>query len=299
MDLYQLKHFYYLSMTKSYTRAALKLHVTQSAISHSIKKLEQSISKKLTIRRGQKFFLTEEGRILFESCRKIFSEIDRVEEKLYEKGDSLERHIVLGATVEFGTTVLMKQFSPFTERHPKIHIDFCFHHDLLPALLREEIDIILDCKNHNQADLKKIPLFHEEYVVIATPEYIKKWKIERSSDLKMATILSMDKNLEWWGNFINYHKRGRELLSDKIIEINHVRGIINAALGNLGVGFVPRYSVLNELKKGTLVDLFPDMKLLDDHFYIYLKSEKYNLKSYRALINFLKDIQLLGVGSGS
>ena len=72
MDLYQLKTFFTLGKVKNYTETADALHVTQSAVSHAIKKLENSVGTPLIRKKGKDFKFTEAGRELFRSCEMIF-----------------------------------------------------------------------------------------------------------------------------------------------------------------------------------------------------------------------------------
>ena len=72
----------------------------------------------------------------------------------------------------------------------------------------------------------------------------------------------------------------------KIIEINNIRGIINAAVSSYGVALVPKYAVVNELHKHILVQLFPQIKIPSDSFCIYFKKYNNSIKINK-IINYL------------
>ncbi len=72
-----------------------------------------------------------------------------------------------------------------------------------------------------------------------------------------------------------------------IIQINHVRSLINGALTGIGVSFVPRCTVENELHLGVLCNVFPDGQLMDDYFCIYIKNEKRGILKKMQMIAFL------------
>ena len=136
-----------------------------------------------------------------------------------------------------------------------------------------------------------MPLFREEYAVIASAEFIKRNRIKAPADLAACNVLSLDKGAQWWGNFLNaLPPSGRPELGN-ITEINHIRGIINAAIESLGIGFVPRYCVLKELKAKILVNVFPQLKLLEDNFYVYQKTKRAGLERHRNLVAYLKNIK--------
>lgn len=289
IDLYALKAFYVLGKTKNYTLCAKKLCITQSAVSHSIKKLERSVNTNLTQKNKRRFALTSEGESLFKTAEKIFFEIEKTEEEL-AGGQERVKTINLGATVEFGSTVLIKQVRPFMEEHPDFLINFKLTHEPMPLLLSEELDVVVDCKSHSIPSTEKLILFREKYVVIASPRYLKNHSFRKAKDLEACTILSLDKELSWWNNFLFALPGGEKLNFSRIVEINHVRGIINAAVESIGVGFVPKYSVLEKLRDKTLINVFPSLKLLEDKFYIYYKKNRNSFQKIQLFVDYLKKI---------
>jgi DNA-binding transcriptional LysR family regulator len=77
-----------------------------------------------------------------------------------------------------------------------------------------------------------------------------------------------------------------------VIRISSVRGIINAALASMGVGFVPRYTVLKELENGQLMELFPDTEVLNDQINIYVKKRHFEKPPFPDLIRHIRSLQL-------
>ena len=291
LDLYQLRTFFTVARTLNFTEAAKKLHITQSAVSHAIKKLERTAGGELLGKAGGKFSLTEPGKILYRACETVFYELEKAQEQIARGKSGNTGVIRLGATVEFGTTLLVKYLKGFIGRNPGIHLDFQFKHDLLKPLLNDELDIIIDCKDHKVEGLEKKPLFREEYAVIASKEFMRGNKLMKPGDLSCCNILSLDKGGLWWGNFLNSLPTAERPDFKKITEINHVRGIINAAIESLGAGFVPKYCVFKELKAGTLKNVFPRLELLDDNFSIYQKTKRAGLERHRRLADYLANIK--------
>ena len=291
MNLYQLKTFFTAARTLNFTEAAKKLYLTQSAVSHAILNLEKSVKAGLFRKTGKKLFLTETGELLYKTCETVFYELEKVEEAIAKSRNDSIGTIRIGSTVEFGTTLLVKYLKGFIDKTPGIHIDFQFSNSLLKPLLADELDIIIDCWEHPPHGLEKIPLFREEYAVVASKRFLKENKIKAPRDLSGCNILSLDKAGDWWGNFLNaLPKRSRPKFTT-ITEINHIRGIINAAIESVGVGFVPKYCILKELKSGSLTNVFPQHQLLEDRFYIYQKTKKIGFEKHRVLINYLTGIK--------
>jgi DNA-binding transcriptional LysR family regulator len=202
LDLYQLKTFFVFAKIRNVTQTAERLYVTQSAVSHALKKLEKSIGKELIIRRGGKYYLTELGEMLYRSCERIFSEIESFEEGLGKNGELRKQRLYLGAPVEFGTTVLIQSMGRFFRLHPNIHVNFLFSHFLKEPLMRDEVDLAVDCKPHDHPEVERIFLFRERYAAVASPEYTRRFNIEKIKDLEQVRILSLDEKAAWWNNFL-------------------------------------------------------------------------------------------------
>ena len=287
LDLHQLKAFFTVAQTLNFTEASKKLYVTQSAVSHAVKKLKKSAGDELFRKTGNGFSLTETGEILYKTCETIFYELEKTEELIAKNKNKNIGTIHLGSTVEFGTTILVKYLKEFIDENPGIHIDFRFKNGLLKPLLNDEVDIIIDCKDHKADGLERTPLFREEYAVIASKEFVRNNKIRTPLDLSACNVLSFDKAGAWWGNFLNALPAHEKPEFKTVTELTHIRGIINAAIESLGVGFVPKYCVLKELKSKTLINVFPRLKLLEDNFYIYQKIQKSGFERHRRLIEYL------------
>ena len=287
MDLYHLKTFFTLGKIRNFTKTADHLHITQSAVSHAIKKLETSIDASLIDRKSRDLVLTDAGKILYRSCEKIFYELEKTDQDLAGLKKQTPLTIRVGATVEFGTTILINHINAFLDRFPDLHIDFLFSHHLLEPLLQDTVDLIIDCKPHMAENLEKIHLFQEQYVTIAAPEFIQKKRITSLDDLERVRILSMDKDLTWWGNFISAIPSEKRDCLKQAMQINHIRGIINGAISGLGIGFVPKYTVMEELKKRILMDPFPHITPAADDFHIFIKKERMGFEKNRHLITYL------------
>ena len=291
MDLNQLNTFHTLARTRNYTRCAEKLFVTQSAVSHAVRKLEKSLDQVLITRKGSDFQLSSQGKILFQACESIFSELSAAREKMRAMSGKPET-LVVGSVMEFGATVLMKNMAPFLKAHPEIHLDFALVQDPLTPFVNDAVDLMIDCRDHANPSFMKTRLFREAYTVIASPDFLARNPVSGIPDLESVPILSMDRDGAWWSNFIHALPPEACLRFSRIIMINHVRGIINACLGGMGVGFVPRYTVLRELEQGALVSLFPGLSLLEDSFFIYVKRSHRALNRIEPLVRYIQSLAI-------
>jgi DNA-binding transcriptional LysR family regulator len=297
LDLPQLRTFFILAQSGSFTACARRLNRTQSAISHAMAKLEDLAGAPLLDRRSRSLSLTEEGRRLYLACEQVFATLEAAAEDLRRDRNPGHGRIRLGATVEFGSSILMKHIHPFLTAHPGLEIDFTLDPDLLTPLLRDDLDLAIDCVDHALPELKKTPLFRETYVVACAPDFKRAHRIRVPADLSRCPVLSIDKQGTWWNRFLLALPEDRQPTFRGIIAVNHIRAMINAAVEGLGVLIVPQYSVLDELARKDLVPLFPAIRPAEDRFAIYQKKAKAGLERHRLLTAYLQTLHPSEFGS--
>ena len=297
LDLPQLRTFYTLAQTGSFTACARRLNRTQSAVSHAMAKLENLAGIPLLDRRGRGLGLTEEGRRLYQACEQVFATLDAAADDLRRHQTLARGRLRVGATVEFGSSILMKHMQPFLAANPDLEIDFTLSHDLLPPLLRDDLDLIIDCQEHPLPTLKKAPLFRETYVVACAPAFRKTHRLRTPADLSRGPVLSLDKAGAWWNRFLMAVPDQEQPQLDRIIAVNHIRAMIHAAVEGMGALLVPRYSVLEELKRRDLVALFPTIRPTEDRFSIYQKKVKANQEKQKLLTQYLQGLSPAEFGS--
>ncbi len=295
MDLNKLRIFLAAARLQNYTLAGRQLNLSQSAVSHGIRRLEESLGQRLVEWRARRFHLTAEGERLLEVCEDVFRRLDDAEAQLLG-GDPRRVRVTLGVTVEFGTTVLVPWLAPRIEAEPRLHVDFVFSNHLERALQRREIDLAVDCKPHQQTGLVRTPLFREKYVVVAAPGYLARRPVEVPRDLADASLLSLDRDLRWWRNVYEVLPGAPRPGPDGVVLLTHVRGIVHAALAGMGLGLVPKYTILDELAAGLLVEVFPGTPFLDDEFCVYQWRGAAGQAGSQLLVGMLEDLPVADFG---
>lgn len=290
LDLPQLRTFYTLAQVGSFTACARRLGRTQSAVSHAMAKLEDLAGVPLLDRRSRGLRLTEEGRRLYQACEQAFATLDAAAEDLKRHQTQARGRLRVGATVEFGSSILTRHMQPFLAANPDLEIDFTLSHDLVGPLLRDDLDLIIDCVDHPLPALKKSPLFRETYVVACAPAFRKAHRLRAPADLARCPVLSLDKGGAWWNRFLVAVPDRDQPHLDRFIAVNHVRAMIHAAVEGMGALLAPRYAVLEELERGDLVALFPSIRPAEDRFSIYQKKVRAGQEKQRLLTRYLQSL---------
>jgi DNA-binding transcriptional LysR family regulator len=296
LDLAKLHVFREVARAGSVGAAARRLHVTASAVSHALARLRESVAHDLFELRGRRLSLTPAGEELAAVCQHVFDDLEAADARLGAAGASFARRLALGSTVEFGTTVLLPRLQPLLARHPELHVDFHFAHELLPPLLRDELDLVVDCRAHDHPAVHRAPLFREKYVLVAAPAFLAAHRVRAPRDLARVPVLSHDRDGMWWNRLTSALPAAQRPRLARLVVVDNVRGMINAAAAGYGVGLVPKYAVLGELERGALFVLFPRLALLDDTFAVYQKVTRVEREAHGLITRFLLELDLRALG---
>lgn len=144
-DFNKYRAFYAVAECKSFSKASETLHLSQPAISHAIKELENQLDKKLFIRENKTVKLTEEGKILLVYIEKAFNNIILAERALKETTEELCGNIRIGIYSHISLFMLPKLINNFLKENPKATIDVysSSSQELKEKLKNKELDFII------------------------------------------------------------------------------------------------------------------------------------------------------------
>ncbi len=125
MDLRQLKVFLEVADSEGFTRAAKKLHIAQSALSISIRKLEEELGVILFNRGERRVTLTAEGKVLAVHAREILQGVVKARQEIEDLRGLLKGEVKVGLTPMLSSFFFPKIISEFKRRHPGLQISAC------------------------------------------------------------------------------------------------------------------------------------------------------------------------------
>src|SRR6266581_4412568 len=164
LDSRQVRAFCALARTGSFTQAARELHLTQSAVSHSMKALERDIGCRLLDRLGKKVMLTQAGEQFLHHSKTILLEMETARETLGHLGKWGRGRLRLGASTTACQHIIPPVLGEFKESFPDhaITIQPGDTPELVPLLLRHKIDLALTLQAEKEQQLDFHPLFTDE-----------------------------------------------------------------------------------------------------------------------------------------
>jgi LysR family cyn operon transcriptional activator len=168
MELRHLRYFVALADTLNFTRAAERVHVTQSTLSHQIRQLEDEIGRALFERIGKRVLLTDAGETFLGYAAKALREVDQGLGELLRAPDELAGEVRIGATGTFNIGFVPECMASFLDKHPtvKVTVDELAADAIAQRLVEGTLDIGISYQPADASHLWFEPLYTEEMVLV-------------------------------------------------------------------------------------------------------------------------------------
>ena len=154
------------------TSAAEALHLTQSALSHTIKKLEQQIGTKLWSKQGRNLELTQVGRYLLREAHRLLPQLERIDEVCEQFAKGEKGILRIGIECHPCYQWLLKIVEVFLKQWPQVDVDVKqqFQFGGMAALFNQEIDILVTPDPLHNKGIHFSPTFSYEQVLVVSKE---------------------------------------------------------------------------------------------------------------------------------
>lgn len=168
VELRHLRYFLALAGSLNFTRAAERVHVTQSTLSHQIRQLEAEIGQRLFDRSGKRVVLTEAGELFQVYAARALHEVDQGLGEIKRGTQALTGRVRIGATHTFNLGFIPECVARFMAQHPTVGVVV----EELPAdaiadrLRAGELDFGVAYRPDPRGDLEFEPLFNEELMLV-------------------------------------------------------------------------------------------------------------------------------------
>ena len=299
-SLHHLRAFEAAARHQSITLAAQELHVTQSAISHQVKALEEYLGQALFKRQGRDIVLTDAG-------KRYFPEIDAALDRMALATEELERgakprSLTINVTASMATRWLIPCLPSFCEQHPDLEVRLVTTEktlDFNPQLF----DVSIRCYDsptlqamHQRREWEGVssqPFLDDAMFLVCSPRLLQSKPLNKPSDLRQHTLLHTLSAPEMWeqwlaGVGLPKLKPRAELTFDKF----HLS--LQAAARGLGVAIGSQPLTREELANGSLVSPFPELLIHDKHYHCLTPEKAAKRPEVAAFCQWLRsgDVQM-------
>ena len=253
----------------SFAQAAIRLHLSRSAVGKSIARLEERLGVRLFQRTTRSQSLTDNGALFYEHCLRALEEIRGAESLLETGKQQVSGRLRVAMPVLFGRQCVAPLLIALAQEHPGLELEMSFS-DRVVDLVEEGFDMAV--RNGTLQDSSVLVarrLGEHRMVLCAAPDYLLKKGTPQSVDdlLHHAAInyLQAGRVLSW--QLMDSEGASHTFTPRSSLNMDDLQAICDAALAGHGIAWLPCWMVSKEIHQGKLVPLLkqaPDVRF-DDH----------------------------------
>src|SRR3954467_7932013 len=287
-----LQAFVAVARERSFTKAAAKLGVSQSALSHTIRELEERLGVRLLSRTTRSVSPTETGARLLHNIGPRFDEIEAEVAAVSELREKPAGTIRITATENATETILVPKLAPLLREYPDIKVEIIIDYGLTD-IVAERYDAGVRSGEQVAKDMIAVRIGPDmRMAVVGAPSYFRK----RSEPKKPQELIGhncINLRLPSHGGLYawEFEKGGRELKVrvEGQMTFNSAAQMLNAALAGYGLAYVPEGVVLAHLAKGRLKRVLADWCQPYSGYHLFYPSRRQSSAAFKLVVEALRE----------
>lgn len=287
--LHQLHVFLKVSQTKSVTKAAEQLHLTQPAVSIQIKNFQDQFPIPLTEVIGRKIYITDFGKEIALAAENILNEVYAINYKALIHQGELSGKLRI-SSVSTGKYVMPYFLSDFLNINSgvELNLDVTNKSKVMESLINNEVDFALVSVIPDNLPIEKIELLSNKLFLVSDSKRKFSKKLYDYSIFEETPLIYREPGSGTRMTMENYLKQ-HLIFAKKKMELTSNEAVKQAILAGLGMSIMPLIGIKNELKNGDLqivpVKGFP---ITSNWNLIWLKNKNFS-PAANAFVKFIKE----------
>lgn len=277
MNLLHLEYFYVVAKENGFTKAAQLLRIQQPAISRMVKQLEENLGFSLFERVGRGVQLTKQGQEVFESCKKIFGEVEILKSSLGDIKGICQGPLVIGAADPIASAYIPKVLSSYLAEHPKVY----------PSIISGPASMLLGEILNGKIEIGMffhVPDLPEKLEIFERKKFrfhlVIRKDLRRKKEIIESFIGSREIDDVSTRRFPTIERIKKDYPGVKItLSSNNISSHREYVLLGMGVAILPEFMVRNDLKAGVLSELYADEKFEFEMIFIKRKTSVLSLNA--------------------
>jgi LysR family glycine cleavage system transcriptional activator len=266
----------------SFTQAASELNVTQTAISHQIRRLEEELGIRLFVRKNRALALTPQARDYLPGVRAAFNDLRLATDRLLRKGD--DNVLTVSTLASLAAKWLLPRLTAFQEAHPGIDVRITTSTALV-EFRNGDVDAAIRYGRGNWPGLRAEWLMADEVFPVCSPALLSgKRPLQAPEDLRDHVLLHTSNNSDDWRQWLTAAGLPSDLSRQPGITFDLILMTVQAAIDGIGVAMGRTSYVQDDIAKGRLVVPFNIALPADAGFYLVSPegvAEPPKLKAFR------------------
>jgi DNA-binding transcriptional LysR family regulator len=295
-DLADLSNFLAIARHRNFRKAATELGVSASALSHSLRGLEERLKVRLVNRTNRSVTLTAAGEDLQEAIRDPFAAIHEAEDRLNLHRDAPTGRVRINVPDDAATQLLAPVLPEFVARYPDVELDICVNNAMVDVT-EEGFDAGIRFGGTVPEDMITQRLSADfQWVIAGSPAYFERCgEPQRPEDLAnhqcIRIRLGNDRIYKW------ELERGEESFVLDVpggVTVNNGGASRIMAIKGLGLVYLARECIGDLLDQGRLRVTLPDWASAGPGYFIYYSSRRQVPRGLRLLVDLIRELRPLG-----
>jgi DNA-binding transcriptional LysR family regulator len=288
-ELNGLATFAIVARERSFTRAAARLGVSQSALSHAIRSLEQRLDVQLLARTTRSVAPTAAGTALLNDIAPALEQIDRAVDTVRSVRHRPAGRLRIVTSRSAAVMVLLPRLRKFTDAYPDVVLDVQTVTGPVD-LVAGELDAGIQLGEFVQKDMIAMRVSHDlRLAVVGSPRYFASRSIPRKpEDLRDHRCIGLRLP---GGPYRWEFEKGRKAVTVGVsgpLVVDDTHLVIDAALASVGLGLAYEEQVADHVAKRRLVRVLEDWTPPFPGFFLYYPSRQHQPAALSALLNVLR-----------
>lgn len=290
-DFNHLTWFRIVAEERSFTKAAARIGVAQSTLSHTIKQLEARMGIRLLTRTTRNVATTTAGERLLRTITPRMAEIEEEIGALMEFRDKPSGSIKLTLSDHALEGVVWPKLKSVLKDYPDISVELLLD-STFRNIVEEGFDAGVRLGESVEKDMIAVRIGPDwRLVAVASPDYLNAHGVPaHPKDLVRHICINMRHETAGGLYGWEFAKDGEELRVrvDGQLTFNNSYAMIDAALNGYGIAYVPENIVERQIASGELVQVLDDWSPFFDGYFLYYPSRRQNLPAFKVIVDALR-----------
>lgn len=281
--------FYTIAKHQSFSKAARELDLSTPVVTRRLARLEKTLDARLLHRTTREVRLTEAGSVFYGELHDILQALEASKESVKSLTSTVTGTLKVGLPVSLSQIYVAPALDSFLKQYPKLQIQLSSGAEQL-HLLNQGFDLVIHCGELPSSSFHYKKLSAMKKIMCASPGYFSRHGTPQIlDDLSTHNCLNLhgDANRTW-----QLLEKGKlkTVITSGNVQASSGLELKAIALGGIGIAYLPRYLIHEELKSGQLISIFNEHEGVCHNVYAVYPTNKYLSKKAQLFLGFVSEL---------
>lgn len=271
-----------------FTDAARKMGISKSAVSKHVSSLEARLGTRLLNRTTRRLSPTEIGLLYYDRALRVLNDAGEADALVTSMNSAPCGLLRISVATDFGKQYISPILGEFLEKYPEIHVNMELE-NRYAELISEGYDAAVRVGEFEDHSLHARKIAQSNLRMIASPAYLEEYgtpvRLEGLNDHRLLHYSTQPNSAVWKVTAPSGERR--QIRTSGWLSINDGQSLLQAAIGGLGLAYLPSYIYGTALRDGRVVDAMPNLPQETQYIHCVYSPNKISQPKVRAFVDFL------------